>query len=176
LGATVERMIAAVDRHDTSDVLACWHRRGIEHNPLFGELAVPDQLEAHLEAMFAALPDLAVDVVERRVDDAESKAIVRYRLTGTFTGHGWDGVDANGRALDIDVVWFLRFEDGFVVRSDVLFDTGLVSAQLGFRPGERTRGRRLRAGVANLRARWRNRGRADAEITADDDDETVQAA
>ena len=59
------------------------------------------------------------------------------------------------------VVAFLQVEEGFVVRNDVVYDSGAVVEQLGFRPGSDAAGDRFRAGWATLRGRWRDR-RADA--------------
>ncbi|MEO0494603.1 MAG: YhjD/YihY/BrkB family envelope integrity protein [Actinomycetota bacterium] len=164
--AAAEAMLAAYRERDTAAVLATWHRRGIERHPLFGELAVPDQLRSHLDALFAAFPDLAVDDVS--TDGGDTAATARYRLTGTFTGESWHGVVANGQTLEIDVVSVLQLEDGFVVQHDLVLDTGAVTRQLGFRPGDDSRAARGRAAFGRLRRRIRDR--------RETDDETVAAA
>ena len=151
----VEAMLAAYAERDTEAVLATWHRRGLERHPLFGELAVPDQLRVQLDALFAAFPDLTIDLGD--TNGTGDAATARYRMTGTFTGEPWHGVVANGRALDVDIISVVGLEEGFVVQHDLVFDTGIVIEQLGFRPGDDSRAARGRAAFGRLRQRIRDR-------------------
>jgi membrane protein len=148
-------LYAAMGEADADAVSAIWHRHGAWHHPLFGELAVPDQLDAHLRGLFASFPDLVVDAAPPSGRDDE--AVVRYRLRGTFTGDAWVGHEANGRDIDIDVASFVRVEDGFVVRVEEIFDTDTVAKQLGFRPGDTSAAARIRLGVDRLRSRINRR-------------------
>ena len=156
-GAAAQALVAAMAAHDVDAVLAQWHRRGVHRHPLFGPLAVPEMLREHLAGLFGALPDLALDV--ESTSATETTATIRQRMSGTFTGTPWAGVEANGRRLDIDVVQFLTIDDGFIVEVDELFDTAAVTDQLGFRPGDTSLAARLRRGLKRwLRCRgWRHR-------------------
>ncbi len=145
------RVVAALDDGDIDAMLATWHRHGVWHHPLFGELTVPEHLDRHLTDLFASFPDLTVDAEPPAGRGDE--ATVRYRLSGTFTGAPWAGHEPNGRVLDIDVACFVRVENGHVVRVDEVFDTAVVTRQLGFRPGDTSTGARVRLGVNRLRAR-----------------------
>ena len=80
-------------------------------------------------------------------------ATIRHRLSGTFTGSPWAGVEANGREFDLEVVLFLRLEDGFIVEVDELFDSAALTTQLGFRPGDTSRSAQVRRGLGRLRSR-----------------------
>ena len=161
--AAAEAMLAGYGARDTTAVLATWHRRGIERHPLFGDLAVPDQLRTQLDALFAAFPDLEVTIDDIAGSDAAATA--RYRLTGSFTGEPWHGVIANGRGLDVAMVSVVQLEDGFIVQHDVVFDTAAVVAQLGFRPGDDSRVARGRAAFGRLRQRIRDRRAAEDDAT-----------
>ncbi len=160
----VEAMLAAIGARDTDAVLATWHRRGLERHPLFGELAVPDGLRHELDALFAAFPDLGIEVVD--ATGSGEAATARARLTGTFSGEPWHGVVANGRELDLDLISVVRLENGFVVQHDLVFDTGVITEQLGFRPGDDSRAARGRAAFGRLRQRLRDRRTADSEVEA----------
>ncbi|MGI9603259.1 MAG: YhjD/YihY/BrkB family envelope integrity protein [Acidimicrobiales bacterium] len=165
-----QRLLAATAAQDVPAMMASWHRSGIERNPLFGDLAVPEQLEAELYAFHAAFPHMELEPLE--CVGNQSTATVRYRLEGDFTGDPWHGVTANGRHLELEIAAFLTVEEGYIVRNDVLFDTASVVDQLGFRPGATSTTHRLRAGLGNLRTRLRNRGdRAD-----DDNNRPVEVA
>lgn len=151
-GASMARsFMEAIAARDADAVLAHWHRRGVHRHPLFGDLAVPEQLHAHLAEMFAALPDLDVTVESTAATD--TTATVRHRLSGTFTGEPWAGTEPNGRELDIDAVLFLRLEDGYVIEVDEIFDSAAVDEQLGFRPGDSSPTAKLKRGFGRLRAR-----------------------
>ena len=149
--AAADAYVAAFSARNADAVLANWHHRGVHRHPLFGDLAVPEQLHAHLGSLFAAFPDLAVDIGS--VTATADTAAIRHRLTGTFTGERWTGVDANGKALSVEAVVFLQFEDGFVTEADELFDTAVVADQLGFRPGDTCPGTRIKLGFGRLRGR-----------------------
>jgi steroid delta-isomerase-like uncharacterized protein len=151
--AAAGALVAAMTDHDVDGVVAQWHRRGVHHHPLFGDLAVPAQLHRHLTELFGALPDLVVDVESTSATD--TTATIRHRLIGTFTGTPWAGVPANGRALDLDVVLFVRIDDGFIVEADELFDSAALAEQLGFRPGDTSPAARMKRGLGQLRARAR---------------------
>lgn len=149
----VERMaeayVAALASRDADAVLARWHRGGVHHHPVFGDLAVPEQLHAHHAEMFAALPDLAIEVAS--ITTTADTATIRHRQRGTFTGDPWAGTVPNDRALDLEVVLFLRTDGGFVVEVDELFDSAALEDQLGFRPGDPSPSARLKRGLGKLR-------------------------
>jgi len=164
--AAANRWVAAMDDRDVEGVLAGWHRRGVHRHPVFGELAVPDQLRRELSALFAAFPDLGVEAVE--ITATAETATVRHRLVGTFSGEPWHGVPANGRAVELTSVAFLGLEDGFLVQLDEVFDSAALADQVGFRPGDTSATGRLKRGVLGLRSRLRRNDR--------DDDEAISAA
>ena len=161
----VEAMLAAYGTRDADAVLATWHRRGVERHPLFGEVAVPDQLRTELDALFAAFPDLAIEVHD--ANGSGDAATARHRMTGTFSGEPWHGVVANGREIDVDIISVVQLEDGFVVQHDLVFDTGTITEQLGFRPGDTSRSARGRAAFGRLRQRVHDRRRAGDETQGD---------
>ena len=156
-----ETMLAAFATNDRAAAMAIWHRRGIERHPLFGELAVPDQLSTQLDALFGAVPDLAV--TDADVTGTDTSATARYRLSGTFSGEPWHGVVANGSEFAIDAVSVLTLDDGYVTHHDLLFDSASLSDQLGFRPGDRSRSARSKAAFGRLRQRRKDRKAARAE-------------
>lgn len=148
--AAAEGLLDALADRDPDAVLSLWHRRGVHHHPLFGDLAVPEQLHAHVSSMFAALPDLEIETLS--IDATDASATVRHRLRGTFTGEPWAGAMSNQRTLDIDVVLFIRLEDGFIVELDELFDSAVLVDQLGVRPGDTSRAATLKRGLGRLRS------------------------
>ena len=157
----IEAMLAAYTARDTDAVLATWHRRGLERHPLFGEVAVPDQLRLQLDALFAAFPDLTIEIHD--ANGSGDAATARHRMTGTFTGEPWHGVVANGREIDLDIISVVQLEDGFIVGHDLVFDTSTIASQLGFRPGDTSRSARGRAAFGRLRQRVKDRRAPDDE-------------
>lgn len=157
--AAADGWLEAMQAGDVDAVMAQWHRRGVHHHPLFGDLAVPEQLRDQLSALFAALDETTF--TPDSIAPAGDTVTVRYRLRGSFSGEPWHGIDANGRDVDLPITVFLTIEDGFIVEIDELFDTADLADQLGFRPGEASAGARLRNGFRRLRGRVTARADAD---------------
>ena len=155
--AAARALVVAMNAHAVDGVVAQWHRRGVHHHPLFGDLAVPAQLHGHLTELFGALPDLEMKVASTSA--TEATATIHHRLTGSFSGGAWAGVEPNGRTLDIDVVLFLSIQDGFIVEANELFDSAALTEQLGFRPGDTSSTARMKRGFGRLRTRTRRRRR-----------------
>lgn len=145
------------DRTGLEDSTGAATDGGSAAQALFGRLAVPDMLREHLVGLFDALPDLALAV--ESTSATETTATIRQRMSGTFTGTPWAGVEPNRCRLDIEVVQFVTLDDGFIVEVDERFDTAALTEQLGFRPGDTSLAARMQRGLKRgLRCRgWRRR-------------------
>jgi predicted ester cyclase len=74
------------------------------HADLDGEIygvvgpAGRDELIAYFDALYAAVPDFQLDVLDLVADG--DKAVVRWHVSGTFAGPGrFQGLDPNGARL-----------------------------------------------------------------------------
>src|SRR5262249_43010730 len=96
------------------------------------KLRVPDQWRSFVEAVWSALPDLSVALVEVSADG--EMAAARWRLNGTFCGEAFEGVEPTGATVAIDVCELIRVRDGLIDRSSVGLGCSWRAAQLGIAP------------------------------------------
>lgn len=85
-------------------------------------------------AMFAAVPDFALETVGLVSDDEH--AIVQWRAAGTFTGAPFQGIHATGRGIELRGVDVMRFEQGKLKHNTVSYDGLAFARQVGMLPAK----------------------------------------
>jgi predicted ester cyclase len=146
---TAQGYFEAIARRDIDTALTFWRPGGIDNLAPVGELRVPDQHRAHFQAVFAAFPDFAYEVIGLIAEG--DRVAVHWRAEGTFTGEPYQGIDANGAHVTIEGADICRVEDGLLVRLDSYWDDSAVARQLGLLPARQSFGERLLLGLFNLR-------------------------
>ena len=68
---------------------------------------------------------------------------VKWRLTGTFTGGTWMGIEPNGASIALDGMDCFSFRDGVVVHNFVIFDGVGFARQIGMLPAQDSAADRL---------------------------------
>jgi predicted ester cyclase len=154
--AVVRRLYAAYNEHDVDAVLACWKPGGVEHLPLVGDMAAPDEVGRHLRGFFAAFPDARVEV-DDLLTDLSGRAAARVRLSGTFTGARFDGLRANGRRWTARMAEFFVTEGGLITRMDAYMDNMDLARQLGVLPPQGGPMESFLRGIFNLKVTVRDR-------------------
>jgi glyoxylase-like metal-dependent hydrolase (beta-lactamase superfamily II) len=96
------------------------------------KLHVPDEWRSFLEAVWAACPDLTLTLVDVSADG--EMAAAQWRLTGSFSGEAFEGVEPTGATAAIDACELVRVRDGSIDRSSVVLECGWLAAQLGVAP------------------------------------------
>jgi hydroxyacylglutathione hydrolase len=123
----------AVDEHDVEAMLACWAPGKVDRLVGEADLPTPDGVREYFTALFAALPDLSVEVVSTTADT--KRCAVRWRLRATFAGTGtFQGVEPNGARIDIEACDVVEVEDGVLVGNSAYINTGQLARQLGVLP------------------------------------------
>lgn len=89
-----------------------------------GDLAALSNFRA---AVLAAFPDQTAEIVDLVAEG--DRVSSRQRLVGTHRGPFW-GVAATGRRIDIDLVEWVRVQDGRIAERWVLFDRAAVREAL----------------------------------------------
>ena len=92
----------------------------------------PDELAAHFEGLFAAMPDFHMEVVQI-TEDGET-VFARWVLTGTHTGTQFSGIERTGASITLDGMDQFTIKDGKVASNFVVFDQMQVGRQLGLLP------------------------------------------
>jgi glyoxylase-like metal-dependent hydrolase (beta-lactamase superfamily II) len=90
-------------------------------------------VRAYFTELFAAFPDLAVEILSTTADG--ERCAVRWRLTGTFAGPGRiQGLEPNGARVALEAVDVVQVEDGLVTANDAYLDGSEIARQLGVLP------------------------------------------
>ena len=110
---------------------------------------------AYYEELFAAAPDLRIDVTHVAADG--EAVLVAWELTATFTGAPFAGLQPNGSRVRLEGASTHVVREGRVASAQVIFDGASVARQVGMLP---TRGsaadRAILAGV-NFKTRLQTR-------------------
>ena len=128
------RLIEAVGRRDLDAVRPFWTEDTVDVFYALGarEVRGPAALTAFFEETFAAYPDFNMQVVSATGD--ETRAAIRWRITGTFSGATFEGIEPTGRRVELDGVDVMEFRDGKLLRNDVYYDGATFARQVGMLP------------------------------------------
>lgn len=150
--ATVARTyFAATDARDMEAMVACWAPGGLERIAPIGELSVPDEFRPLFDEMFAAMPDSRLEVLDLVAQ--RNKAAVRWRMTGTFCGGPFQGIEPTGARIDLEGHDLLTIEDGLIRRNDAYYDGTEFARQIGMLPARDSAGERGMTAAFNARTR-----------------------
>ena len=122
----------AAAARDVEAMAKQWNEDGVEVIPGAPPLRGPQGIKDYFGAMFTAFPDAQFAVQSVVADD--SRAVVEWRLRGTFTGGPFQGLEPNGRSIDVRGCDVLDFAGGKLKSNLVYFDTMEFGRQLGLMP------------------------------------------
>lgn len=134
-GEFVREAFAAIfDRHDVDAVRPYWNEQSVNHFLTLGlDARGPDQLAAFFEGLIAAIPD--IDMQIESVVEAERRAVVQWRMRGTFSGAPFQGIEPTGDPIELrgcDVFQFT--EDGMLDNNTIYYDGAEFARQIGMLP------------------------------------------
>jgi len=153
--ATVARAyFEAVGRRDLDAMTEFYEPGGTGEIHGLTLLVVPDSYRAWFGNLFQAFPDFEFEILDLMATG--EKAAVRWRATGRFTGPvRFEGMIANGAAVDVqgcDVLWI---RNGRIRRNDAYMNGAEMARQLGALPPQGSIGERAATGAINLKTRLR---------------------
>jgi len=125
--------VAAINRQDLAALRAMWTPDGTERFPDATCHGV-DAIVAYFEAIFAAIPDLHIDVLAVAADG--DSVFLRYEIGGTHTGGPFKGVAPTGKRIEVPGIDHFTIRDGAIVSNFVVFDQMEIGRQLGLLPPE----------------------------------------
>jgi len=118
-----------------------------------------DEVAAYVKELFAAVPDLRMDV--QSVVEQGDEVFVRWTATGTHEGT-IQGVDGTGRRLEIDGMDHVTLREGKIVSNFVLFDQMQWARAVGMLPPQDSAADKAVKAALNLKTqalrRLRSRG------------------
>ena len=128
----VRSYVEAIGRRDVEALGDHWGVDGVEDLVPIGVLRGREEVKEFFRGVFAAMPDAETRVL--RVVAGESSAAVEWRMTGTFTGDQFQGVDATGKAIDVRGFDLIEMEDGLIVSNTAYYDGMGFARQFGLMP------------------------------------------
>lgn len=122
----------AVAARDPDAALAHWHPEGIDDVAPLRVFRGHDEIRGFLAGLAGALPDLELTIP--RVVSGEGSAVVEWRLSGTFSGEPFEGIDPTGSRVELRGVDWLDVEDGQIVRITAYYDGMDFARAVGMLP------------------------------------------
>lgn len=110
---------------------------------------MPEETHAFFEELFAAVPDYKYELLE--VLAAGDRVVVRWSVTGRFSGRPLQRVRANGTRLEFEGVDILRVKDGLIYGNDAYWDEAGLARQIGVLPAKESRQERVLLALFNAR-------------------------
>lgn len=152
-GELIATVFEHLDRHDVDGLGPLAADDIAEEWPMFGRLEGRAAVMEHFRALFAALPDLRLEVL--RTASAGETVFVHWRATGTFTGTPLLGIRATGRTIDLHGTDCFTVRDGKVADNFVAFDGMAFATQAGVLPRHGSLGDRMMTSTVNARTRMK---------------------
>ena len=109
-----------------------------------------EEIRAYFEAIFAAIPDLMVEILA--LVEQGDDVFVRWRLSGTQHGR-LQGLEGTGRRIRLDGVDHFTLRDGKIASNFVIFDQLQWGRQIGLMPEDGSTGDRAFKGAFNARVK-----------------------
>ena len=144
-----QQVLDAINAHDVDALRELW-ADGVERFP-DATCEGRDAIAAYFERLFAALPDVHMEVVQIAEDGEE--VLARWRLTATHTGAAFAGIERTGASIELDGMDHFTIRDGAVVSNFVVFDQMEVGRQLGLLPPDGSSADRALKAAFNAKTR-----------------------
>lgn len=146
------RYFEALNAHDLDQAAALWAPNAVDRFVGGQEVVGPAGVRAYFAALFAAFPDLSLEVLE--CTTARHRTAVRWLARGTFAGPGeYEGLAPNGSQIELEGCDILTVSDDLIQHNEAYLDTGSVARQLGVLPMGGSEAERRLLRLANLRTR-----------------------
>jgi steroid delta-isomerase-like uncharacterized protein len=135
----LEEWLAAFNAGDTDQLLALFTDDGLWEEPAIGLAARgQDEIRAHLEPLFTAVPDLNYAVTSSVV--AGDGAVVEWVVTGTYRADFPELPPAAGQPFSFRGASVFEMEDGKIRRYTEYWDAYAFLVQLGALPAPEAAG------------------------------------
>ena len=131
--AVAQAVFDAFNAHDIDAFRAIWADDVTERFP-DGSVTGKDALGAYMQELFAALPDVRMEIVA--MAEAGTDVFVQWKLTGTHTGAAFQGINTTGKSLALDGFDRITVRDGRMASNFVVFDRMQFGQQLGMLPAD----------------------------------------
>ena len=143
----------AVNRRDVDGMLEHWTEDGVVDLVPIGILRGQDEIAAFFREMFAAFPDAETTVA--RVAAGQNEVAVEWRMTATFTGAPFQGIEPTGRPVELRGVDMIEIADGKNVTNTAYYDGMAFARGAGLLPAQDSGAERAMRSAVNAATRLR---------------------
>jgi steroid delta-isomerase-like uncharacterized protein len=143
-----------LNRRDADALRPFWDHDLVEQLPT-GTYHGPDEMAHYFAETFAAIPDFHIE--PERIAGEDETVFVKWRLTGTFRGRPWQGIEPTGERIELLGIDCFTFREGKIVRNEVVFDQTTFARQIGMLPAQDSLGERALRGAFNARVKVKRR-------------------
>jgi len=144
---------------DADAAVAHWAPDGIEDVTPLRVFRGVGEIRGFIAGLLAAVPDLETRT-ERVIAD-ERVAVVEWRMSGSFSGSSFEGIEATGRPIELRGADCLEIEDGRITRNTAYYDGAAFARQVGLLPAQESAAERAMLtafnGATKMRALVRER-------------------
>ena len=116
---------------DADAMMQFWADDLVEEFPI-GTFRGKREMRDYFASVFAAIPDFHIEATHI-VGEGET-VFVAWRVTGTFSGEPWLGIEPTGTRVELDGVDRFTIRNGKVVHNFVLYDQVAFAQQIGMLP------------------------------------------
>jgi steroid delta-isomerase-like uncharacterized protein len=130
----------AVTAQDPDAMVKHWHKDGVDELIPEGIFRGPDEIRAHFQEVFGASTDS--EFVVEDIFSEGRRVAVRWRMSGTFDGGPYMGIEPTGRRFELRGCDCLEIERGKIVRNTAYFDGAEFARGIGMLPPRDSSGER----------------------------------
>jgi steroid delta-isomerase-like uncharacterized protein len=141
----------AISRRDVDAMMEHWKEDGVVDLVPIGILRGIDEISAFFREMFAAFPDAEMTVA--RVAAGQNEVAVEWRMTATFTGGAFQGIEPTGRPVELRGVDVIEIADGKNVSNTAYYDGMAFARGIGMLPPQDSGAERAIKGAVNAATR-----------------------
>ena len=124
----------ALGRRDIEAVAAHWSPDGVEDVVPQGVYRGPGEISGMFSALVASTPDLETKVSRVVTDDRH--AVVEWRMSGTFSGAPFKGLEPTGKRVELRGLDIFEVEDQKILSNTAYYDGASFARQIGMLPAQ----------------------------------------
>ncbi len=149
----VRSYFEAIAARDAAGLGRHWREDGIEELLPIGILRGRAEIEGFFRELFAALPDVETRVL--RVVGEGDRVAAEWRMAGTFSGAPFQGIEPNGKRMEIRGLDLFELEGGKLASNTAYYDGMAFARQVGLLPPEGSGAERAMKGAFNSATKLR---------------------
>lgn len=149
-----EMFETVLNQRDAEALRVYWADDLVEELPT-GTYRGPDEMARYFAEAFAALPDFHIEA-EQIAGDGET-VFVKWRMTGTFSGTPWQGIEPTGDRIELNGIDCFTFREGKIAHNAAVFDQVSFGRQIGMLPAKDSLGERGMRAALNARTMLKHR-------------------